>query len=315
MDHMSRVDISVVVVTHNRAAMLSRGLKTIVNQVTDDRFSYEVLVVDDGSTDNTAAVVQQAIENSDNHSLSLRYIHQVKSGIGSARNKGVMEARGRWIAFFDDDQLADPDWLAELYRVARTGGADCVDGQVNILFPAGFHPGPKVRAMFGEKFVKRDIKRKSPIDTLGTGNILINRYLFDKLGYFDVAYEVAEDADFFMRVAQGGFKICYAHKALIHHVIPESRLQISSIGKTFFKGGVARAQIHLKYYGRSKILTHMAWRLAVILERDIPLLVIGIPLRCQPLILDSLAGLSATAGYFWGGLRLLRPGLFGSVRG
>jgi len=315
---MVTVDISVIVVTYNRALMLRRALETLVNQVTGGRFSYEVLVVDDGSTDSTAAVIQEVIDNPNDHStLSVRYIYQDKNGISSARNKGVKEARGQWIAFIDDDELAETDWLAELYGVARTKGADCVDGPLYLILPANFHAGlgPKVRALLGEKFVPGDAGRKSPKDTLGTGNVLIKRSLFGKVGDFDIGFEKGGDADFFTRVEKGGFKICYAPKAVVHHVIPESRLRISSIKEIFFKGGVANAQIHLKNYGRNKIITHMLWRMAVTLGRDIPLMVIGSVLRCRPLILDSLGGLSATAGYFWGSLFLLSPSLFSSLRG
>ncbi len=310
---MITVDISVVVVTHNRALMLKRALETLVNQVTEGRFSYEVLVVDDGSTDSTAAVIQEVIDNPNDHStLSVRYIYQDKNGISSARNKGVKEAGGQWIAFFDDDQLAEPKWLAELYRVARTRGADCVDGPIDLILPANFPAGlgPRVRALFGEKFVASDARPKSPKDTWGTGNVLINKSLFGPVGDFDIGFEIGEDADFITRVMYGGFKICYAPEALVHHVIPESRLRISSIREAFFKGGVANARIHLKNDGRNKMVTHMLWRVAVALGRDIPLMVIGGVLGGHPLMLDSLGGLSYTAGYFWGGLVLLAPGLF-----
>lgn len=310
---MKTVDISVVVVTHNRALMLKRALESIVNQVTDGGFSYEVLVVDDGSTDNTAAVVQGVIDNSNNHAtLSVRYVYQDKGGESRARNRGVKEARGKWIAFIDDDELAEPKWLAELYRVARNRGADCVDGPIDLILPANLPAdlGPRVRALFGEKFLTSDARRKSPKDTLGTGNVLITRSLFDQVGDFDIGLEIGMDADFFTRVENGGFKICYAPKAIIHHVIPKSRLQIASIKESFFKGGVANARIHLKNDGRNKLVTHMLWRVAVALGRDIPLMVISGVLGGHPLMLDSLGGLSYTAGYFSGSLVLLAPGLF-----
>jgi glycosyltransferase involved in cell wall biosynthesis len=315
---MNNVDISVVVVTHNRASMLRRGLETIINQVTAGRFSYEVLVVDDGSTDNTATVVQQAANNSNDYSTTaVRYVFQNKGGEARARNRGIKAACGRWIAFIDDDELAEADWLGELYGVARTKGADCVDGPIHLLLPANFQAGlaPRIRAHLGEKFVTSDDGRKSPKDTLGTNNVLLNTAIFGQIGDFDVAIgygpeAYGTDADFFTRLEDGGFKIAYAPRALVHHVIPESRMQVFSIKRSFFKGGVASAQIHFKNYGRSKVLTHMAWRLGVILGRDIPLLVLASLLRCQPLILESLAGVSATAGYFWGSLRLLKPGLF-----
>lgn len=311
--HMGTVDISVVVVTHNRALMLKRALETLVHQVTGGRFSYEILVVDDGSTDSTEAVVQEVMDKADNHShLAVRYFYRDKEGISPARNKGVKEAHGQWLAFFDDDQLAEPKWLAELYQVALMRDADCVDGPIDLILPANFPAGlgPRIRALFGEKFVASDARPKSPKDTWGTGNALINKSLFDQVGEFDIALEVGEDTDFFTRVENRGFKICYAPEALVHHEIPESRLRISSIREAFFKGGVANARIHLKNDGRNKMVTHMLWRVAVALGRDIPLMVMGGVLGGHPLMLDSLGGLSYTAGYFWGGIVMLAPSLF-----
>lgn len=65
--NMNETDISIVVVTHNRALMLKMALDSLRKLVTDGSFSYEILVVDDGSADDTAAVVQKAIGNADNH--------------------------------------------------------------------------------------------------------------------------------------------------------------------------------------------------------------------------------------------------------
>ena len=78
-------------------------------------FSYDIVVVDDGSTDQTPAVIQSMVKAS---SVEIRYIRQNNSGVATARNTGVRHALGNWVAFFDDDQIADRDWLIRLLAAA-----------------------------------------------------------------------------------------------------------------------------------------------------------------------------------------------------
>ena len=89
---MKGIDISIVVITRNRALMLKMALESLRIQAIDDKFVYEILVVDDGSTDDTAKIVQKVINLADNNAVSLKYIYQGKSGRSSARNKGVRGA-------------------------------------------------------------------------------------------------------------------------------------------------------------------------------------------------------------------------------
>lgn len=305
---METVDISIVVVTYNRAGMLKEALETLVNQETEGRFFFEIIVVDDGSTDNTAQVVREVMYSAENLSDSaVKYIYQNKSGIPSVRNTGVQEARGQWIAFFDDDQLAEPEWLAELYRVAQARGADCVDGPVYPRLPASFQGvlGPRIRALFGEKFVPADGRRKSPKDTLGTNNVLVHRSVFAQVGGFDTAFDLGSDADFFARVEKGGFKICYSPKAVVYHVIPASRLRTSSLRTTFIKGGLACARISVKYGGPVQLTLAILRRVSLALGRDIPLLAITSILRHHSLKSDSLCALWHDIGFFWGMLFLV----------
>src|SRR5688572_12404265 len=126
---MTTPDISIVVCTHNRAAMLREALASLYHLETGGRFTYEIVVIDNASTDATPQAIAAAAGESP---APLRGIHESQKGIVAARNRGIQEARGRWIAFFDDDQLADGRWLAELYRGA--GQFDCrvVGGAVHL---------------------------------------------------------------------------------------------------------------------------------------------------------------------------------------
>jgi glycosyltransferase involved in cell wall biosynthesis len=98
---------SVIVCTQNRASLLLRALGTVVAQTYDD---FEVVVVDDGSTDGTRSAVASL------SSPRVRYVHQDNQGISVGRNTGVANSFGRYVVYLDDDDLALPTWLERLSR-------------------------------------------------------------------------------------------------------------------------------------------------------------------------------------------------------
>ena len=122
---MSTVEVTVVVPTRNRASMLGQALRSVAAQHEVD---LEAGVVDDGSTDATAALVSSMGDR------RLRLIrHQRPRGVSVARNRGVAEARGRWVAFLDDDDLWAPDKLSrQLAAAERDGRGWAVTGAVSV---------------------------------------------------------------------------------------------------------------------------------------------------------------------------------------
>jgi glycosyltransferase involved in cell wall biosynthesis len=106
---MSRIPaVSVIVATYNRAKLLCETIDSILQQRFQD---YELIIVDDGSTDNTRAVLE-------GFGTRIRYFYQKNSGPSAARNAGVRHALGRWIAIQDSDDLCAPNHLECLYRYA-----------------------------------------------------------------------------------------------------------------------------------------------------------------------------------------------------
>jgi len=303
----ARVDISSVVVTYNRSEMLRNALETLVNQITGGKFSFEVLVIDDGSTDATAAVVGDFVRNS---ITPVIYVYKEHGGEGDARNRGVAEARGDWIAFCDDDQLADPTWLKELYRTAQENRADVVDGAVYLKLPdpCPLPMGSQSRGVLSEK-VYSPAKHPGKVCVAG-GNVLVRKSLFRELGGFDLSFRQCVDADFFWRVEQAGAKMCYAPEAVVYHVIPRERLRVSYLREACLSIGVARARIHLKYRGRLRLIGTSFWRMGVALGRDFPLLVLSGIFHDEPLLLDSRCGLWYSIGFVRGSLFLLAPNHF-----
>ena len=161
------MDISVVVCTYNRAELLRSALESLVWQETDEKFTYEILVVDNGSTDGTCDVVNDFIKKTTK--VHIRYVYEEESGIAVARNRGIKEVCCEWIAFFDDDQWADPHWLFELYKVAMQKEADCVGGAILLVLPdsANISLRPFIRSALREVLPSDEPQRYS--EKIGLG--------------------------------------------------------------------------------------------------------------------------------------------------
>ena len=121
-----KTHISVVVCTYNRAPLLREAILSLARLECDGRFSYDIVVIDNASTDDTPSVVHELSHLTD---VQVTGVREDRPGISYARNRGVEEATGDWIAFFDDDGIADPKWLDASQMIAKElkgpGGLTC----------------------------------------------------------------------------------------------------------------------------------------------------------------------------------------------
>ncbi|HNT36945.1 MAG TPA: glycosyltransferase family A protein, partial [bacterium] len=126
--------ISVIIPTYNRADLLSQSLESLVGQsLPKDQF--EVIVIDDGSSDNTSDVCRNFSQR-----LPLRYYRQKNSGISAAKNMGVFASCGPILLFFDDDDVADPDLLTEHIRTHSLHPEE----NIAVLGYTTWHPSLKI---------------------------------------------------------------------------------------------------------------------------------------------------------------------------
>ena len=188
------VEVSVVIPTRNRWSLLStRSLRAA--QVQED-VVHEVIVVDDGSTDETPTRLA-ALDDP-----RVRVIrHETPGGVARARNAGLREARGDWIAFLDDDDSWAPHKLRRQLDAARSSDADfvysgvvAVDDHANVLF--AFETPPPEPLQF-------DVIEKCVIPA-GPSNVLIRTALLRELGGFDEQLLNMEDWDLWIRLASAG---------------------------------------------------------------------------------------------------------------
>lgn len=114
---MRNIPISIIMLTYNRETFIKRAIKSVLAQ---DFSDYEFIIIDNGSTDRSGAIADEyaAIDT------RIKVIHRVRGNIGSGRNSGLDVARGAYIAFIDDDDECEPDYLSFLYRLAVKHNAD-----------------------------------------------------------------------------------------------------------------------------------------------------------------------------------------------
>ena len=179
--------ISVIIPTYNRKKTLARAIQSVINQ----SFSpFEILIIDDGSNDGTEEWVKDNFQN-------IKYIYKNNHGVSSARNVGIENAHGDWVAFLDSDD----EWLPnKLYEQVKA-----IDSNPEMKF---FHTneiwirnGIRVNQMkkhkkYGGYIFEKclDICRVSP------SSVLIQKEVFDNIGIFDESLRVCEDYDLWLRI-------------------------------------------------------------------------------------------------------------------
>ncbi len=196
------VSVSVVVAARNSAATLPRTLTALAQQELDE--PYEVIVVDDGSDDDTAAQAQGA-------EGPVVVLRQPPTGPAAARNRGVAAASGDVLAFTDADCYPEPDWLA----VGRRALGECDLVQGAVMPEQGTSAGPFDRSLF--------VVAESGLYEMA--NLFVRREWFERVGGFEAWLEpeigkaLAEDLWFGWRVRRGGARTCFSSGALVRHAV------------------------------------------------------------------------------------------------
>jgi GT2 family glycosyltransferase len=305
------VDVTVVVVTYNRAALLPRAIESLLRQRTGGRFELRIVAVDNASTDDTPRVLDELVRSAPPGKL--RAVREERQGVAAARNRGIAEVASPWIAFFDDDMVAEPDWLAGLHAVARERGARCVGGRnVLELSPDELGALPELcRGLLGEKPEAASPRPYTDKSLPGAGNVLFDRRLFDELGGFDdVVGAGCEDTDVFRRIQRAGHAVWYAPGAVASHFVPRERLRPEYFEWVCLRHGASYALIENRQRGRAYAAASCAARLARAAVWNAPRLALSAARRAQADALAEKCMLWRTLGYARETLFLFAPSVF-----
>ena len=224
--------ITVVIPTYNRAAFLRQALEGLLAQdLPPDR--YEVLVIDNNSSDRTATEVGSFAQSRPEP----RYIPEPRQGANHARNRAIDEAQGEIVVFVDDDVLVGPQWLRELtapFFSKQGTRVGAVAGEVVPFFPdgcpswvAGFH-GPLAFRLEPGPIGPRQMPMSA--------NLAFRRPVFEKIGRFEAEIGrhgrkiFSHDENFLIhRLRDAGYEVWFAPAAVARHQIPAARTRLKYV--------------------------------------------------------------------------------------
>lgn len=215
----SRPLVSVVIPTYNRSQQLAVAIHSVFVQTFRD---FELIVVDDGSTDGTEGQMECLLANLDRDGVpQCRYFRQVNQGSSAARNRGIAEARGAWIAFLDSDDIWCPEKLEWQIRAVESFGGEfgaCIT-DARLVDDSGIETTSfrETRRAYTGTFAVADrtVERlATSFDHFWITSLLVRTELARKIGGFDANIQFCEDHDFNFRLSLVS-SFCCVNKILV----------------------------------------------------------------------------------------------------
>src|SRR5579883_203358 len=230
---MPNTQISAIICTHNRDTYLGAAIDSLLVQNFTDGF--EVIVVDNGSSDRTQCVVKQRAQNP-----LLKYVFEPVIGLSVARNTGAKAACGEILAYLDDDAVASPGWLQALYSAYQNNSKLAIaGGKVTLLWPDGIQPPPWLSTGLAANLGAYDLGETIVyIDNPGLTprglNYSIRRQFLTEIRGFDthlgrIGKKLLSNEELQMTelALQQGWQVAYLPDALVAHNVSYERLQRS----------------------------------------------------------------------------------------
>jgi glycosyltransferase involved in cell wall biosynthesis len=256
MDNMKIPEISVLLTTYNRCNLLERAINSVLNQSYRD---FELIIVDDASTDNTKEIADRFVKKDDRVKFCS---HVCNLGLPHARNSGLNRARGRYIAFMDDDD----EWI----------DSDKLKKQ---LFVFQKHKGSKLGIVCSAIVIKKNIEQEETIifkkpenikerillgnGLIHTSTVFTRKDLFNELGFFDVNLTRGIDSDFYRRAILNGYDVVFMEDVLVRYDETSSNriTEVDSVQKRIkviqnIEYTLKKFESHFKQYPKARSLRY-----------------------------------------------------------
>jgi glycosyltransferase involved in cell wall biosynthesis len=243
-------NVSVICPVYNAAAFVEPTLQSVLNQTYKD---FELIVVNDGSTDNTRQILEK-------YGDKIRYVYKKNGGQSSSRNAGIRVARGQYIALIDHDDIWIPNKLElqvqEMEKAKTIGLVTCG----TIGFNENGETGRTLRHLVNS-LTRTQLLRRLAMGNIigGCSNVLIRNECFLKLGLFDESLRMAEDWDMWVRIAQS-YDIRSIPQLLVKYRWHEKNFSNSSAEVNLTNESVFLTKIFSNDFFRNKrLLKHQAF--------------------------------------------------------
>lgn len=248
--------ITVIIATRDRAPLLGSTLDALA-RLEWPGVPFEILVVDNGSVDDTPSIVAQAARCT---RVPIVYETEAKPGKSHALNTAVARARGDLLVFTDDDVLPSPAWLAAYVRAFTETGADFAAGRILPLWeaPAPKWLSPDLYAALsvvdgGTERIRLTKGAADPIMPIGA-NMAVRRRVFERVGAWNPdlgklqgTLRTGEDHELMLKMVAAGFTGVYEPEASVRHRVSADRLRMTYFRRWFWDNGVIEAGFERKY--------------------------------------------------------------------
>jgi glycosyltransferase involved in cell wall biosynthesis len=208
--------LSVIIPTYNRAALLPKTLESVLDQTFTD---YEIIVVDDGSTDRTEEAVARLVQARPGPGKRIRYLFQRNQGKSVALNNALSVAKGAWIAFLDSDDLWLPNKLEEQFKALEKHSPQSQACFTDARFINNPYFQGTAFARAGKRFADKTGVLDNPMEVVGRFwvsmvTLLLSARMMAQVGEFDSRFWVGEDDDFIFRLSLHT-ALCYVNSPLV----------------------------------------------------------------------------------------------------
>ena len=235
-------EISIIIPVYNATATISKTLSSL-ERLDFPAEQLEIILVDDGSTDNTLDVLRKwGAANKENKSLpKVSIIKQKNQGPGAARNNGVKNSKANLVYFTDSDCAIKPDCIKQLFqkfrddvRLGAVGGAiELPPEERNIWavadhYASWYHHNPRLKPHY---------VRSTP-----TANLMVKKEVFETIGYFKEKIKAGEDVEFGARMEQAGYKFYSLNTAYVYHY---NRTSLKDFFRHAYKWGYFGASVRI----------------------------------------------------------------------
>ncbi len=246
------MDLTIAICTYNRADMLDETLSSLFACTLDPAWRFEVLIVDNASTDETPAVAHR---HADKHPRFVKYLSEPRLGKVYALNTAIDKALGDAIAFVDDDLFFDIAWLREAFDFLHAyPEVSCFAGRINLHFertvPTWLSPDPawlNMRGMYSCTNLGDKPRMLEPDETPIGANVIFRKTVFLEIGGFNPALGRVgrnllskEESEHFHRFCQAGLKAIYAPSMIVQHRVTAERLRKRWMIRRFYWQGVSQ---------------------------------------------------------------------------
>lgn len=250
--------VAVAVITRRRPDSLAVTLRSLQELQVPPSIKVRCIVVDNDAARSALPVMQNMQQQT---AMALEYAVEETPGIPHARNKALeLAADEDYIAFIDDDDIAEPRWLAALYEAARAYNADVVKGHIVYTFPAH-----KEHLAALDIFTDIAVPTGIALDSAWSNNVLFSTKIYNETGLrFDSSFRDTGGSDhhFFRRAKQSGAKIIMCREAVVKTSVPVERTTWRWLIRRNMRVGATLTISDKKALGKSAAIRH-AWRAAL----------------------------------------------------